>query len=48
MVADGERHHVTEVRLLDEDWDMVTKVMKELMDEEQLLMDGSYLILSDK
>ncbi len=48
MVADGERHHVTEVRLLDEDWDIVTKVMKELMDEEQLLMDGSYLILSDK
>ena len=48
MVADGERHHVTEVRQLDEDWDMVTKVMKELMDEEQLLMDGSYLILSDK
>ena len=48
MVADGERHHVTEIRLLDEDWDMVTKVMKELMDEEQLLMDGSYLILSDK
>ena len=48
MVADGERHLVTEVRLLDEDWDMVTKVMKELMDEEQLLMDGSYLILSDK
>jgi len=48
MVADGERHHVTEVRLLDENWDMVTKVMKELMDEEQLLMDGSYLILSDK
>ena len=37
MVADGERHHVTEVRQLDEDWDMVTKVMKELMDEEQLL-----------
>ena len=48
MVADGERHHVTEIRQLDEDWDMVTKVMKELMDEEQLLMDGSYLILSDK
>ena len=48
LVADGERHHVTEVRLLDEDWDMVTKVMKELMDEEQLFMDGSYLILSDK
>ena len=48
LVADGERHHVTEVRLLDEDWDMVTKVMKELMDEEQLLMDGSYLILSAK
>ena len=48
MVADGERHLVTEIRLLDEDWDMVTKVMKELMDEEQLLMDGSYLILSDK
>ena len=48
MVADGERHHVTEVRQLDEDWDMVTKVMKELMDEEQLLMEGSYLILSDK
>ncbi|MBF1643936.1 MAG: RecQ family ATP-dependent DNA helicase [Prevotella sp.] len=48
MVADGERHLVTEVRLLDEDWDMVTKVMKELMDEEQLLMDGSYLILSDE
>ena len=48
MVADGERHHVIEVRQLDEDWDMVTKVMKELMDEEQLLMDGSYLILSDK
>ncbi len=48
MVADGERHHVTEVRQLDEDWDMVTKVMKELMDEEQLLMDGSHLILSDK
>ena len=48
LVADGERHHVTEIRLLDEDWDMVTKVMKELMDEEQLLMDGSYLILSDK
>ena len=48
MVADGERHHVTEVRQLDEDWDMVTKVMKELMNEEQLLMDGSYLILSDK
>ena len=48
LVADGERHHVTEVRLLDEDWDMVTKVMKELMDEEQLLMDGSYLILSNK
>lgn len=48
MAADGERHHVTEVRQLDEDWDMVTKVMKELMDEEQLLMDGSYLILSDK
>ena len=48
MVADGERHHVTEVRQLDEDWDMVTKVMKDLMDEEQLLMDGSYLILSDK
>ena len=48
LVADGERHHVTEVRLLDENWDMVTKVMKELMDEEQLLMDGSYLILSDK
>ena len=48
MVADGERHHVTEIRELDEDWDMVTKVMKELMDEEQLLMDGSYLILSDK
>ena len=48
MVADGERHLVTEVRLLDEDWDMVTKVVKELMDEEQLLMDGSYLILSDK
>ena len=48
LVADGERHHVTEVRQLDEDWDMVTKVMKELMDEEQLLMDGSYLILSAK
>ena len=48
MVADGERHHVTEVRQLDEDWDIVTKVMKELMDEEQLLMEGSYLILSDK
>ena len=48
MVADGERHLVTEIRLLDEDWDMVTKVMKELMDEEQLLMDGSYLILSAK
>ena len=48
MAADGERHLVTEIRLLDEDWDMVTKVMKELMDEEQLLMDGSYLILSDK
>ena len=48
MVADGERHHVTEVRQLDEDWDMVTNVMKELMDEEQLLMDGSYLILSAK
>ena len=48
MVADGERHHVTEVRQLNKDWDMVTKVMKELMDEEQLLMDGSYLILSDK
>ena len=48
MVADGERHHVTEVRQLDEDWDIVTKVMKELMDEEQLLMDGSYLILSAK
>ena len=48
MVADGERHHVTEIRQLDEDWDMVTKVMKELMDEEQLLMDGSHLILSAK
>ena len=48
MVADRERHHVTEVRLLDENWDMVTKVMKELMDEEQLLMDGSYLIPSAK
>ncbi|MCR5078053.1 MAG: RecQ family ATP-dependent DNA helicase [Prevotella sp.] len=43
LVSDGKKHHVTEVRQLDDNWDLIVKVMETLIAEDELLVDGSYL-----
>ena len=44
LVEDGEKHHITEIRQLDDNWDLTAEIMEELIAEDILLMNGSYLI----
>ncbi len=44
LLADGKRHHVTEVRRLNSNWDLAGEVMREMVLEEEILMEGSYLL----
>lgn len=44
LVEDGENHHITEIRQLDDNWDLTAEIMEELIAEDILLMNGSYLI----
>jgi len=45
FLADGQKHPITEIRQLNDDWDLVQQVMREMVLEEEILMDGSFLLL---
>ena len=38
LVKDGEKHHITEIRQLDDNWDLTAEIMEELIAEDILLM----------
>ena len=41
----AKKHPITEIRQLNDDWDLVQQVMREMVLEEEILMDGSFLLL---
>ena len=45
FLSDGQKHPITEIRQLNDDWDLVQQVMREMVLEEEILMDGSFLLL---
>ena len=45
LLADKQKHPITEIRQLNDDWDLVQGVMREMILEEEILMDGSFLLL---
>ena len=45
LLEDGHKHAITEIRQLNDDWDLVQQVMREMILEEEVLLDGSFLLL---
>ena len=45
LLEDGHKHAITEIRQLNDDWDLVQQVMREMILEEEILLDGSFLLL---
>ena len=45
LLEDGHKHAITEIRQLNDDWDLVQQVMREMILEEEILLDGSFLFL---
>ena len=44
MLADGKKHHITEIRRLNSDWELIGDVMREMVLEEDIRMEGSFLL----
>ena len=44
MLADGKKHHITEIRRLNSDWELTGDVMREMVLEEDIRMEGSFLL----
>jgi ATP-dependent DNA helicase, recQ family len=45
LLSDGKKHHITEIRQLNDNWELMQEVMREMILEEEILMDGSFLLL---
>ena len=45
LLEDEHKHAITEIRQLNDDWDLVQQVMREMILEEEVLLDGSFLLL---
>ena len=45
LLSDGKKHHITEIRQLNDNWELMQEVMREMVLEEEILMDGSFLLL---
>ena len=45
LLEDGHKHAITEIRQLNDDWDLVQQVMREMILEEEVLLDGSFLLI---
>ena len=45
FLADGQKHLITEIRQLNDNWELLQKVMRDMILEEEILMDGSFLLL---
>ena len=46
FLSDGQKHLITDIRQLNDNWDLLQKVMRDMVLEEEILMDGSFLLLS--
>lgn len=46
LLADGKKHHITEIRRLNSDWELIGDVMREMVLEEDICMEGSFLLRS--
>lgn len=44
LLADGKKHHITEIRRLNSDWELTGDVMREMVLEEDIRMEGSLLL----
>lgn len=44
LLADGKKHHITEIRRLNSDWELIGDVMREMVLEEDICMEGSFLL----
>ncbi|MFC2512601.1 MAG: ATP-dependent DNA helicase RecQ [Prevotella denticola] len=44
LLADGKKHHITEIRRLNSDWELIGDVMREMVLEEDIRMEGSFLL----
>ncbi|WP_308579661.1 ATP-dependent DNA helicase RecQ [uncultured Prevotella sp.] len=44
LLADGKKHHITEIRRLNSDWKLTGDVMREMVLEEDIRMEGSFLL----
>ena len=44
LLADGKKHHITEIRRLNSDWELIGDVMGEMVLEEDIRMEGSFLL----
>lgn len=44
LLADGKKHHITEIRRLNSDWELTGDVMREMVLEEDIRMEGSFLL----
>ena len=38
------KHHITEIRRLNSDWELTGDVMREMVLEEDIRMEGSFLL----
>lgn len=44
LLSDGKKHHVTEIRKINNNWDLAVRVMREMVLEEEIAMEGSFLM----
>lgn len=44
LLADGKKHHITEICRLNSDWELIGDVMREMVLEEDIRMEGSFLL----
>ena len=44
LLADGKKHHITEIRRLNSDWELTGDVMRKMVLEEDIRMEGSFLL----
>ena len=44
LLADGKKHHITEIRRLNSDWELTGDVMREMVLEEDIRIEGSFLL----
>lgn len=42
FLSDGQKHLITDIRQLNDNWDLLQKVMRDMVLEEEILMDGSF------